>query len=189
MEITYKELTAADHAAVIELGNRVHGDNYLTEANLQDYAARGLYKGVNLSWLAFVDGKLAGIRLTFAPSQWDTETDTTPSAWRVPAEQMVYFKCSAVDSSIRGAGLGRGLLKQSIAAAKSVGCKAGLAHIWLNSPNNSAYGYFSKCGGELVAEHANRWHYISVHEGYHCPVCDGICHCSAAEMILYFDQD
>lgn len=185
--IELKPLTAADHAAVIELGNRVHGDNYLTTENLADYAARGEKNGVNLNWLGYVDGQLAGIRLTFAPGQWVIDECCTPSAWPVAAEHMVYFKCAAVDDGIRGVGLGRLLLQRSISEAKKLGCSAGLAHIWMQSPNNSAYSYFSRCGGQLIGEHADRWHYISVHEGYHCPVCDGICHCTAGEMILNFD--
>ncbi|WP_417656415.1 GNAT family N-acetyltransferase [Pseudidiomarina aestuarii] len=186
MTVIYKELTAADHAAVLELGNQVHGENYLTPESLADYAQRGLVGSTNLNWLAFVDGKLAGIRLTFAPGNWDIDEYCTPSEWPVAVEQMCYFKCSAVDANIRGAGIGRGLLDHSIQAARQLGCKAGLAHIWMQSPNNSAYSYFSRCGGELIKEHADRWYRLSVEEGYHCPICDGVCHCAAGEMILRF---
>lgn len=186
--VTYRQLTAADYAAVIELGNIVHGDNYLTEENLPGYVERGLKDGVNLSWLAFVDGELAGIRLTFAPGQWDIDDYCTPEQWPVPADKMCYFKCSAVSEISRGLGIGRGLLERSIETAKALGCKAGLAHIWMQSPNNSAYSYFTRCGGEMVQQHPDRWYELSVHEGYHCPVCDGICHCTAGEMVLNFEN-
>ena len=33
--VTYREITAADSAAVVDLANRVHGDNYLNDASLQ----------------------------------------------------------------------------------------------------------------------------------------------------------
>lgn len=41
----FRPMTAADFAAVIVLGNKVHGDNYLTESNLQDYFASGQQDG------------------------------------------------------------------------------------------------------------------------------------------------
>ncbi|PWW09709.1 MULTISPECIES: GNAT family N-acetyltransferase [Pseudidiomarina] len=184
--VSYKQLTAADFDAVIELGNKVHGDNYLTDESLADYAERGIKDGINLNWLAFVDGQLAGIRLTFAPGNWELDDHCTPAEWPVTPEQMCYFKCVAVDPDIRGAGIGRGMLERSINEAKKLGCRAGLAHIWMQSPDNAAFEYFTRCGGELIEEHGKRWYDLSVNDGYHCPVCDGICYCSAGEMILRF---
>lgn len=186
--IHYRELTAADEAAVIVLANQVHGANYLTEVSFADYLDRGQQDGVNLNWLAFAGEQLVGVRLTFAPGRWDIDSYCTPAAWPVPASQMCYFKCAAVDDSIRGAGIGRNLLQRSIAAAQQLGCRAGLAHIWMQSPANSAFAYFSRCGGKLIKEHPGRWHEASVHDGYHCLVCDGICYCTAGEMILPFDN-
>lgn len=184
--VVYRPLTAADHAAVIHLGNEIHGDNYLSEESLADYAARAEAQGINLNYLAFVDDELAGIRLTFAPGTWDIDDQCTQAEWPVAPDAMVYFKCSAVAAHHQGLGIGRGLLEHSIAAAKQLGAKAGLAHIWLQSPNNSAFAYFSRCGGELIREHKKRWFQLSVEDGYHCPVCDGICYCTAAEMVLTF---
>jgi len=185
-KISYRPMTAADHAAVIRLANEVHGDNYLTEESLAEYAAKAERDGVNLNWLAYMGDQLAGIRLTFAPGTWPIDAQCTPDDWPVAASKMCYFKCAAVSESARGAGIGRGLLERSIDAAKQLGCEAGLAHIWLQSPNNSAFSYFSKCGGQLIREHKKRWYQLSVEDGYHCPVCDGVCFCTAAEMILPF---
>lgn len=186
--ITYKKLAQADYDEVIELGNRVHGDNYLTLESLADYHQRGSVGDVNLNWLAYRDGRLAGIRLTFAPGNWDIDGHCTPAQWPVAAEHICYFKCVAVDPNVRGGGIGRGLLQRSIKEAKKLGCQAGLAHIWMQSPNNAAFEYFTRCGGELIQEHNKRWYDLSVNEGYHCPVCDGICYCTAGEMILRFDR-
>src|SRR5690606_32566242 len=187
-QVTYRQMTAADSAAVIRLANEVHGENYLTEESYHDYLNRAQVAGVNLNWLAYLtDGhhsELVGVRITFAPGHWDTEDQCTPDAWGLPTDRICYFKCSAVSEAARGFGIGRGLLEHSIASAKAMGCEAGLAHIWKQSPNNSAFAYFSRCGGELVAEHKKRWYQLSVEDGYHCPVCDGVCYCTAAEMIL-----
>lgn len=185
-QVVYRPMTAADQAAVLRVANEVHGDNYLTESLFHDYLARAQHGAINLNWLAFVDDELVGVRITFAPGHWPTDDQTTPAEWPVPAAQMCYFKCAAVLESARGLGVGRGLLMHSITAAQQLGCRAGLAHIWLQSPNNSAFAYFSKCGGQLIREHKRRWLALSLEEGYHCPVCDGDCYCTAAEMVLPF---
>lgn len=184
----FRPMTAADFAAVIVLANKVHGDNYLTESNLSDYFARGLKQGRNLHWLAFANNQLVGLRLTFAPGNWDVDDFCTPSGWPVSREQMCYFKCAAIDQDFQGLGIGKSLLQHSVVEASGLGCQAGLAHIWRQSPNNSAFAYFSRCGGELIQDHPDRWYRASVEDGYFCPVCNGICHCTAAEMVLPFHR-
>jgi hypothetical protein len=83
-------------------------------------------------------------------------------------------------------GIGSELLSRSIKSAKLQGCRAGLAHIWMASPGNSAFLYFSKCGGKIVQQHPNKWREQSIRHGYCCPVCADLCECIAAEMILHF---
>ena len=187
-DIIYREITAADSAAVIDLANEVHGDNYLNADSLQGLLTGGTVGDVKLNWLAERDGKVLGVRLTLAPGQWSVDDACTPTEWPVPIGEICYFKCAAVDEQARGLGIGKQLLQQSIDAAKQLGCRAGLAHIWLQSPNNSAYEYFSRCGGRLVAKHADRWLQASLEDGYYCPVCDGTCRCQAGEMILMFED-
>lgn len=188
-DIIYREITAADSAAVIDLANQVHGDNYLNESSLTDLLTGGTVGDIKLNWLAECDNRVLGIRLTLAPGHWPIDDACTPSAWPVAAEQMCYFKCAAVDENARGLGIGKRLLTRSIDSAKQLGCKAGLAHIWLQSPKNSAYEYFSRCGGVLVAKHPDRWLKASLEDGYYCPVCDGTCYCEAGEMILVFEEN
>lgn len=184
----FRPMTAADFAAVIVLGNKVHGDNYLTETNVADYFARGQKNGRNLHWLAFADDQLVGLRLTFAPGCWPIDDYCSPSEWPVDPEHMCYFKCAAIDQDFQGLGIGKSLLQHSVVEAAALGCKAGLAHIWRQSPNNSAFEYFSRCGGELIDDYPDRWYLASVEDGYYCPVCQGICHCTAAEMVLPFNK-
>ena len=184
----FRPMTTADFTAVIALGNKVHGDNYLTETNIVEYFKRGQKHGRNLQWLAFADDVLVGLRLTFAPGCWPIDDYCTPNQWPVPAEQMCYFKCAAIDQDYQGLGIGKSLLQHSVVEAAAIGCKAGLAHIWRQSPNNSAFNYFSRCGGELIDDYPDRWYLASVEDGYYCPVCEGICHCTAAEMVLSFDN-
>ncbi|MGM0481732.1 MAG: GNAT family N-acetyltransferase [Pseudomonadota bacterium] len=185
-DITVRPITAADSAAVIDLANRVHGDNYLNQASLQSLLNGGTVGSVKLNYLAEREGKILGVRLTLAPGNWPIDDACTVSDWPVPAAELCYFKCAAVDEQARGLGIGKKLLQQSIRSARQLGCRAGLAHIWLQSPNNSAYEYFSRCGGVLINRHPDRWLQASLNDGYHCLVCDGICHCEAGEMVLTF---
>ncbi|NMH59752.1 GNAT family N-acetyltransferase [Alteromonas ponticola] len=185
-QIDYVQFEPAHFDRVIELGNRVHGDNYLTAESIKPIYEDSWHNNINASWVAILEDKVVGFRLTFAASKWTPSEWCSPELWPFPQEQVCYFKCNTVDKSIRAHGVGSKLLKRSIEQAKLQGAKAGLAHIWLASPGNSAYKYFSKNGGKLVKEHPNRWRHASIHEGYNCPVCEGYCECVAAEMILPF---
>lgn len=187
-DVIYRTITAADSAAVIDLANEVHGDNYLNPESLNALLRGGTVGDVQLNWLAERDGEVLGVRLTLAPGQWPVDAACTPTKWPVAAEQMCYFKCAAVSERARGLGIGKQLLQCSIDAAQQLGCKAGLAHIWLQSPGNSAYEYFSRCGGALITTHPDRWLQASLEDGYYCPVCDGTCRCEAGEMVLVFEE-
>ena len=184
--IEYAPLANTHFDGVIELGNAVHGDNYLTDELINDYYNKSFHNEINASWVALHNHKVVGFRLTFAHSQWQVDNWCTPSLWQLDADKVCYLKCNTVSPDMQGTGIGSALLKKSIERAKAQGAQAGLAHIWLASPGNSAFKYFSKNGGELIKKHPNKWRYISIHEGYDCPVCDGYCECEGAEMLLRF---
>lgn len=201
--IKYMQLTPEHFDAVIALGNTVHGDNYLSPALIKDIYVNGWRDNINASWVALDTAResldttdprqigsayLIGFRLTLAPTMWRIDKWCSPELWPYPPEDICYFKCNTVDDKYRGLGLGKSLLFKSVNSAKQQGAKAGLAHIWLASPNNSAFGYFSACGGKLIKEHANKWQIHSIEDGYDCPVCPDICYCSGAEMLLNFDD-
>ncbi|GMM67691.1 hypothetical protein MTsDn1_09850 [Alteromonas sp. MTD1] len=186
-DISYAPLAPSHFAGVIELGNAVHGDNYLTDELINDYYNRSFHNHVNASWVALHNNIVVGFRLTFAHSQWQADKWCSTDLWPVDAKYVCYFKCNTVSPSMQGLGIGSTLLKKSIEKATEQGALAGLAHIWLASPGNSAFKYFTKNGGELIKKHPNKWRYASVHEGYDCPVCEGYCECEGAEMMLRFN--
>lgn len=186
--IIYKPYTPEDFAKVIELGNRVHGDNYIDEEKAELYYQSGLKNDINASRVAYDGDKLVGFRLTLAAEQWPIDEWCTPEQWNHTPSDVCYFKCNTVDETYRGYGVGSELLKRSIVKAKEQGAMAGLAHIWMASPGNSAFKYFTKCGGVLVKEHPNRWQGWYEIDGYICPVCGEHCTCTAAEMIIHFDK-
>ncbi|WP_100644636.1 GNAT family N-acetyltransferase [Alteromonas facilis] len=203
MTIHYIPLTPAHFSAVIALGNEVQGDNYLDPVSLRAIYDKSWHNDINASLVAVAsrdqitnneydpecmveEGLLVGFRLTFAADQWVPDEWCSPALWPLPTEKVCYFKCNTVDSHYRGLGIGATLLKKSIEKAQEQGAEAGIAHIWLASPNNSAFGYFSACGGKLVKEHPNRWQRLALEDGYVCPVCTELCTCTAAEMILPF---
>ncbi len=188
----YRPMQPEDFAAVLQLGNLVHGDGYLTPESLQQYFERGLARELNASFVAYADDQdypskqqLVGFRLAFAAGQWLPDQWCSPQLWPVSPEKVAYFKCNTVSPAQQGAGIGGQLLQLSMAALQQQGAIAGLAHLWQQSPGNAAVKYFSRHGGVLIKEHPDKWRAESL-AGYACVRCGFDCHCSAAEMILLF---
>lgn len=180
-----------DFEKVIALGNKINGSNYLDEYSCEKILRASRSNDVNCSYVAYVDergGELAGFRLTYGPGKWDIDEWFCPDKWKVPQEKVCLFKSNMVDEKYRGQGLGPLLLNYSIGAAKQQGAIAGVTHIWMQSPGNSAYKYFTKAGGEIVFIHPDRWHNDFNDFGYVCTICGEDCHCDGAEMILYFKE-
>lgn len=187
LPIKYEEMQPEHFCNIIELATAVHGVGYLDQSNINDWYQKGIKDGVNANFVAISNNKVIGFRLTYAVNNWDIDKWCTPSDWNVNAALVCYFKCNTVDQSYRGQGVGGKLLKLSITAAKKQGAQAGVSHLWKQSPGNSAVKYFTKCGGVLIKEHPDRWLPLSK-QGYECPVCTKLCHCDAAEMIIYFNK-
>ncbi|SEA99415.1 GNAT family N-acetyltransferase [Alkalimonas amylolytica] len=178
---------ASDEKALLTLANQVHGAGYLDKSKLEDYLQRGLAAGLNASFVAYLEGKLVGYRLSFSAEQWHADEWCNPQLWPVAASKMAYFKSVAVDPGVQGQGIGSQLLQASIEVLQQQGAEAGLAHLWMQSPGNSAVRYFTKAGGRLLAVHQDKWLALSLQSsGYDCPVCGKECHCTAAEMVLEF---
>jgi len=186
-QIIYQTLAPQHFDQVIRLGNNVQGDNYLSATSLQAIYDKSWYKGINASLVAIYKSTIVGFRLTYAHDKWQRDQWCTPNLWPVSEDKVCYFKCNTVSPDMQGSGIGSALLARSVAQAKKQGAKAGLAHIWLASPGNSAFKYFTKNGGVLVQKHPNKWRHASLYEGYDCPVCPTYCECEGAEMILTFD--
>jgi len=184
-EIIYRPLTPADFDQIITLGNHVHGDGYLDTDIITGWYKKGLAHGLNASFVAYHGEKLVGFRVTFSANTWEIDKWCSPDLWKVKPELACYFKCNTVDENYRGFGIGGQLLKHSISEAKKQGATAGVAHLWKQSPGNSAVSYFTRCGGEHVQSHPDKWNQLSK-EGYDCILCGFDCHCEAAEMIIYF---
>lgn len=189
VNIIYTELTAKYFKQVIELGNQVHGDGYLNQQNIADWAAQGISNDINSGYVALSkegsNEKLIGFRITFAAQHWQADQWCSPKLWQVTKDECCYFKCNTVDENYRGLGVGKKLLKLSISAAKKQGALAGVSHLWKQSPKNSAVAYFTQCGGKLVQSHPDKWNEESKQD-YNCVLCGHDCHCEAAEMIIYF---
>ena len=185
--ITYKTISLEDFKATIELGTQVHGEGYINAKNLKEWVNKGIKDDINAGFVAYDGDKLVGFRVTYAIEQWQIDEWCSPELWSVEQTKVCYFKCNTVNENYRGYGVGSKLLQLAINAAKQQGAKAGVSHLWMQSPGNSAVKYFTKWGGKLIKEHADRWHELSL-QGYDCPVCQNECHCSAAEMLIKFDK-
>lgn len=204
MNIEYYPLTPEFFSAVIALGDRIHGNNYLDQESLATLYRSGIVNDINSSFVAVntaaaiteedtslstSKGLLVGFRITISASHFNIDDTCTPDKWGVPSDKVAYFKSNTVDNRFQGNGIGSQLLKHSIKQLKRQGATAGLAHIWLQSPGNSAFKYFTKCGGQLIQKHENKWLPLSLKDGYYCPVCDGDCYCTAGEMLLVFENE
>ncbi|WNO61110.1 GNAT family N-acetyltransferase [Rheinheimera sp. MMS21-TC3] len=185
--VQIKQLESQHFLAVIELANRVHGEKYLNYDALVQMQLQGIKNGINASFVALNSRhKVVGYRISFAPGQWQTDRWCSQNLWPVELATMAYFKSVAVSAAERGQGIGSRMLQASTVALKQQGAKAGLAHIWRQSPGNSAERYFTRAGGTILAIHPERWRHLSETIGYTCPMCDKLCQCSAAEMVLQF---
>lgn len=71
--IEYVQLSPEHFAAVIALGNQVHGEGYLSKTLLQSYYQQGQKAGFNAGFVALDVNGLAGFRLAFAPNQWQPD--------------------------------------------------------------------------------------------------------------------
>jgi len=183
--VSYKKLTPKYFKQVIQLANEVHGDGYLNDKSIAAWTARGISNEINCGYVALKNEQLIGFRITYTAEHWQTDQWCSPNLWKVSKDKCCYFKCNTVDEKYRGLGVGRKLLQLSINAAKKQGAQAGVAHLWKQSPNNSAVAYFTHCGGELIKSHPDRWNEASK-QGYNCILCGHNCHCEAAEMIIRF---
>ncbi|MCH2058597.1 MAG: GNAT family N-acetyltransferase [Thalassotalea sp.] len=185
--IVYREITERDFAQVIALANHVHGEGYMDMDNTPIWVNKGIKDGINAGFVALDGEKLVGFRLTYAVGNWEIDKWCSPELWQVSPQSVCYFKCNTVDENYRGYGIGSELLKRSIAAAQQQGAKAGVSHLWKQSPGNSAVKYFTKCGGKLIKSHPDKWREDALN-GYDCILCGFDCHCEAAEMMIYFES-
>ncbi|QLE85606.1 GNAT family N-acetyltransferase [Shewanella sp. Scap07] len=188
MKTIIRALHEDDYKQVIELGNLVHGDGYLDLPSLVKIQALSINNGISANFVAESAGQIVGFRLTYAAGMWDVDKWCSPTLWPCDVSKMCYFKCNTVAETLRGQGIGKKLLLSSISAAKAQGAQAGVSHLWQQSPNNSAVGYFSSAGGKLIKYHPKRWNNIPDQPDYLCVLCGSDCQCTACEMVLVFDE-
>lgn len=194
MDRTYniRFLQEKDFESIMEMGDRIFGDNYLTYDDLKDILKKSVKGDRNCSFTLTLnegDGleRLVGFRLTYAPGQWvdsyDPDLELNPDLWGFDPEKVAYMKSNCLDVEFRRKGFGRMLLDRAIAETRRMGAEAAVAHIWMNSPKNGAYNYFSKAGGEMIKTYPSYW--SSYHlEDKPCIHCGFPCQCTAAEMII-----
>ena len=183
--IQYRQLQLQDYAALLQLANQVHGEGYLDAQSLAYYHQLSIKQGIDASFVAYADRQLVGFRLCWAAGQWQPDQWCSTELWQTTVAETSYFKCNTIAPLWQGHGIGGELMSRSIAALKQQGAKAGVAHLWRQSPGNAAVRYFSKQGGQLVKIHPDKWRKDS-HNGYECVRCGFDCRCEAAEMILLF---
>lgn len=160
------------------------GDNYFSHEDLEIVLMLSCWKDLNASFVARVNGELAGVRLTYAPGTWldQTRPGLTPEFWQVSAKYVAYFKSLFIAEKFQQMGIGKRLSAKSIEVLLKQGAKAIICHSWIQSPGNSSQIYLDRMGFRPVKEHLRFWYPID----YECPVCSPErCECTALEMIKY----
>ncbi len=187
MDLRLYDLKEDDFDEIIRLGTAVMGPNYVTSSSLEEIYRSSCSQGRCCSKVMYDSprgkGKLIGFRLTYAPGNWEIDEWCSPDEWGIEPDKVCYLKSNTIDQDYRRKGIGSLLLDLSIQTACQMGAEAGVAHIWMGSPGNSAFRYFVKNGAQLVWVWPNRW------APNLCPnTCEGPCHCSGAEMIIHFGE-
>lgn len=183
--IEYRQLQLMDYPALINLANTVHGAGYLDKATLAYYHQLGIKAGIDASFVAYQASQLVGFRLAWSAGQWLPDEWCSTALWPLDSREVAYFKCNTVAPGWQSRGIGAKLMQLSVLALKKQGAKAGVAHLWRQSPGNAAVRYFTKQGGQLLRVHSDKWRLAS-HNGYECVRCGFDCRCEAAEMFLLF---
>jgi GNAT superfamily N-acetyltransferase len=197
MDLRLYPLREDDFDRIIELGDLVQGKNYLNYDTISKIHGMSYSRGTCCSYVMYDQPRekrnLIGFRLTYGPGLWVPDEWCSVDAWGVAPEKVCYFKSNTIHPDYQGKGIGPAMLDVSIEAVKQMGAEAGVTHIWLETPNKSAYRYFAKTGAETLWIWPGRWKNDLETYGYQCVVCcaDGQvrpCRCHAAEMMLYFGE-
>lgn len=174
---------------IIKLSNRIFGENYLNYSCLEEVLKKSIKNDHNSSFclINYNLEKIIGFRLTYAPGLWinDYKLEIHPEEWGFNPANVAYMKSSCLDPGFLGQGLGRSMLTHAITETKKQNACAAVAHIWLHSPNNSAFKYFSRAGGTVIKRYPNYW--SSIHNSQSpCKRCGSNCQCACAEMIINY---
>ena len=179
-------VSSSDFDAVIVLGNLAHGEGYLDNNSLAAMFDKSQSHKLNASYVMYDDDTLVGFRISYAPNKWPLDRWCTPELWPIEKQDVAYFKCNTLHPDYQGKGLGGKLLAKSVETLKLMGAKGGLSHIWMSSPGNASYKYFTKAGGKLIKVHPRRWNDDPNLPNYVCTLCGQDCYCDASEMFLEF---
>lgn len=185
--VQFKPLDEGSLEAVKAFTDQWIGKDYYQVDELKEIYDASLFGAGSCSFLAFVEGELAGVRLTFAPGRWSEliTRGLSPETWGIPFEDMAYFKSLFVAEKFQGLGIGIGLSQRSLGLLKEAGARGVLCHSWLESPGNSSQRYLIKFGFSEVNRHPKFWYPID----YECTRCaPERCTCTASEMILRLED-
>jgi len=192
MDLHYYNLWSHDFMRIQMLSDLVNGKDAVSFASLEEALRRGIDQGLNCNYVVYDkspdQNKLVGFRLTYAPGMWEPTKYHSPDKWKVDPIRVCRFNSVAVHPDYRLRGIGRQLMEKSIETAKQLGAKAGVTHVWMESPDNSAYEYWARLGGELVRIWPNKWAEEYKERKVICAADGENCACTGAEMILYFRE-
>jgi predicted N-acetyltransferase YhbS len=187
MQYRIRNIELKDVNPILEFSDKWIGKNYFQKSELRQILLRGQVENLNASLVAVDnDGKIIAIRLTMAPEEWHEDETYSPfikpHMWKVPINQVAYFKSLFVAKKYQKLGIGKELSERSIEILKKMGAKAIICHSLVESAENSNSKYLRSMKFESVATHQQFWFY----KNYQCSGCTPFpCSCQAEEMIKY----
>lgn len=160
------------------------GEGYYSLDELKNILRKSKKNNVMCSLaLMSEERQLFGVRLTYAPGNWDhgKGRGLKPELWPHLINETAYFQSLFLDSSLQGHGYGAQISLASIEKLKSIGARGIVCHSWKESPNDSSGKYLRKLGFQLIATHLGYWSDVD----YVCTRCGKPpCKCTAEEMYL-----
>lgn len=173
---------------VAAFADRQIGTGYYSVESLNEVLAHSQLEGRSCSFVLIqkdIPLEIGALRVSFPPNQWmplPKSNGIHPDLWKVPINQVGYFKSLFVAANLQGQGWGKKLSLMSMEALKQMGAKAIVCHSWKESPGMASQKYLESLGFESVAEIPNFWSEVD----YLCSGCHTKpCICTAVEMIKY----
>lgn len=181
-----RSIDPKDLSAVKAFTDTWIGRNYYSLEELVKIYSQSKIGESSCSLLAFFEARLIGIRLSFAPGQWNIDPEKFASeTWGVEPNKVGYFKSLFVADDFQRQGVGSKLSCQSEKILSNMGAKAIVTHSWLESPDGLSQSYLLKFGFKEVARHPLFWHEID----YLCVRCQPHrCKCTAIEMLKIIER-
>jgi ribosomal protein S18 acetylase RimI-like enzyme len=182
-EVEIRRAATTEYPDILALLGDALGDRYIGMSELQEIGRRPH----EACFVAYAESRLVGAAISRLLT-----SDILPQAFPKGQEKVLndvpigqYHRTIGLVSSVavashsRGRGLATQLTRNSMDWLRDNGATVALSFGWKSDEGCHIAGVLTSCGFESRAEVAGFWTEDSATEGYSCPQCGDVCHCSA----------